>query len=100
MGNKPRTSPRGSSRWPDGLLVAPANINAAFQVVCVLNQAPAPPQAATVSPVQLAEEASARQPWPNLQLNVNPGVGLAGLATWFWCAAARPCLTRRRVRAA
>jgi hypothetical protein len=27
-----------------------------------------------------------RQPWPNLQLNVNPGVGLAGLATWFWCA--------------
>jgi hypothetical protein len=69
-----------------GFFVAPANTNAAFQVVCVPNQAPPPPQAATVSPVQLAEEASARQPWPNLQVSVNPGLGLAGLATWFWCA--------------
>lgn len=69
-----------------GFFVAPANTNAAFQVVCVPNQAPPPPQAAAVSPLQLAQDASARQPWPNLQLSVNPGIGLAGLATWFWCA--------------
>ncbi len=69
-----------------GFFVAPANTNAAFQVVCVPNQAPPPPQATSVSTLQLAEEASARQPWPNLTVNANPTVGLTGLASWFWCA--------------
>jgi hypothetical protein len=69
-----------------GFFVAPANTNAAFQVVCVPNQTPAPLQATTVSPVQLAEQASASQPWPNLLVSANPTVGLTGLASWFWCA--------------
>jgi hypothetical protein len=69
-----------------GFFVGSANNNGAFQVVCVPNQAPPPPQATAVSPLQLAEEANARQPWPNLLVSVNPAVGLTGLATWFWCA--------------
>ncbi len=69
-----------------GFFVGSANNNAAFQVVCVPNQAPAPPQATTVSPLQLAEEASAKQPWPDLLVSANPASGLTGLASWFWCA--------------
>ncbi len=84
--NNPGATRQACPAGQTGFFVGSANNNAAFQVVCVPNQAPAPPQATTVSSLQLAEEASARQPWPNLQVSVNPGVGLAGLATWFWCA--------------
>jgi hypothetical protein len=69
-----------------GFFVGSTTNNAPFQVVCVPNQAPPPPQATAVSPLQLAEQASAQQPWPNLLVSVNPAVGLTGLATWFWCA--------------
>lgn len=68
-----------------GFFVSDPNGNG-VQTVCVPNQGPAPAQAIPASPLQLALEASARQPWPNLQVNVNPTLGMAGLATWFWCA--------------
>jgi hypothetical protein len=83
--NNPLGTTQACPAGQTGFFVGSANGNAPFQVVCVPNQAPPPPQATTVSPLQLAEQASATQPWPNLQVNVNPGVGLAGLATWFWC---------------
>lgn len=52
--------------------------------VCVSNQAPAASPLST--PVQLAEQASAQQPWPALQVSINPGIGLTGLASWYWLA--------------
>jgi hypothetical protein len=36
--------------------------------------------------IALADEASSRQPWPNLILRANPGTGMTGLASWFWLA--------------
>ncbi|TMC10387.1 MAG: hypothetical protein E6J41_08375 [Chloroflexi bacterium] len=84
--NNPGAMRQACPAGQTGFFVGSANNNAAFQVVCVPNQAPAPPQATTVSPLQLAEQASARQPWPNLLVSANPGVGLTGLASWFWCA--------------
>jgi hypothetical protein len=52
--------------------------------VCVSNQAPAAGPLST--PVQLAQQASAQQPWPALQVGINPGIGLTGLASWYWLA--------------
>jgi hypothetical protein len=69
-----------------GFFVVPANGSGAFQVVCVPNQAAPPPRGTAVSPLQLAEQASAAQPWPNLTVSFNPGIGLTGLPSWFWCA--------------
>jgi hypothetical protein len=47
---------------------------------------PAGPAGPGVSALQLAQQASANQPWPNLVLTANPGIGLCGLPTWFWLA--------------
>ncbi len=52
--------------------------------VCVSNQAPVAGPLST--PVQVAEQASAQQPWPALQVGINPGIGLTGLASWYWLA--------------
>lgn len=50
-------------------------------VVCV----PAQGAVAPASPaVQLAEQASAAQPWPNLVVGISPVIGLTGLPSWFW----------------
>jgi hypothetical protein len=57
---------------------------ASIGVVCVGNQAAPAPGVAAPSPVQLAQQASTEQPWPVLQVAVNPGTGLTGLASWFW----------------
>ncbi len=52
--------------------------------ICMANQAP---QAGPFpAPVQLARQASAQQPWPNLQVGINPSTGLTGMASWFWLA--------------
>jgi hypothetical protein len=51
-------------------------------IVCVSNQNP--PAGPLPAPLQLAQQASAQQPWPSLQVGVNPGTGLTGLASWFW----------------
>src|SRR5579859_5863791 len=40
--------------------------------------------APTATPLDLAQEASSRQPWPSLSIGVNPGNGLTGLPSWFW----------------
>src|SRR5262249_9458758 len=50
--------------------------------VCVSNQSPSVGPLST--PLQLAQQASAQQPWPILQVGINPGIGLTGLASWFW----------------
>ena len=50
--------------------------------VCVSNQSPSVGPLST--PLQLAQQASAQQPWPSLQVGINPGTGLTGLASWFW----------------
>jgi hypothetical protein len=42
------------------------------------------------TPQQLAEAASAKQPWPNLVVGINPGTGLTGLASWFWLGGGSP----------
>jgi hypothetical protein len=76
-----------------GILACPPP-NAAFAVfdqagnfvgtICMANQAP---QAGPFpTPVQLAQQASAQQPWPSLQVGINPGTGLTGLTSWFWLA--------------
>jgi hypothetical protein len=52
-------------------------------VVCVPNST-ATPTPGSAAEVALAEEASSRQPWPNLQVGVNPDRGLTGLQSWFW----------------
>lgn len=54
--------------------------------VCVGNPANAPAGAPAPSPLLLAEQASASQPWPDLQLSMNPALGLTGLPSWFWLA--------------
>lgn len=51
-------------------------------IVCVSNQNP--PAGPLPAPLQLAQQASAQQPWPSLQVGINPGTGLTGLASWFW----------------
>jgi hypothetical protein len=38
------------------------------------------------TPRQLAEQASAEQPWPDLHVRVDPQIGLTGLASQFWLA--------------
>ena len=53
-------------------------------IVCVGNGANPAPGAPAPSPLQLAQEASAEQPWPVLQVGVNPTTGLTGLPSWFW----------------
>jgi hypothetical protein len=58
-------------------------------VVCVGDQTPAP---ANPTAQQLAEFASQRQPWPNLVMGINPGQGLAGLASWFWLGGGSPSM--------
>lgn len=50
--------------------------------ICVANQVPLAGPLPT--PVQLAQQASAQQPWPSLQVGISPGTGLTGLASWFW----------------
>jgi len=52
--------------------------------ICVPNSTPAPNLGPNPTPVQLAQAASSRQPWPRLALGVSPGTGLTGLASWFW----------------
>ena len=52
--------------------------------ICVANQAA--PAGPLPTPLQLAQEASAQQPWPSLQVGINPSTGLTGLASWFWLA--------------
>ena len=68
-----------------GYYVYAQNGNAAG-MVCVPNQGPAPSGPA----VQLAQQASSQQPWPNLILSVNPGTALTGLASWFWLGGGSP----------
>jgi hypothetical protein len=52
--------------------------------ICMASQAP---QAGPLpTQLQLAQQASVQQPWPNLQVGINPGTGLTGLASWFWLA--------------
>ena len=62
-------------------------------VVCVPNST-ATPTPGSAAEIALAEEASSRQPWPNLSVGVNPDRGLTGLQSWFWLrpanAAMRP----------
>ncbi len=53
-------------------------------IVCVGTRANPPPGAPAPSPLALAEQASAEQPWPVLQFGINPTVGLTGLPSWFW----------------
>jgi hypothetical protein len=53
-------------------------------IVCVANGANPPAGAPAPSPLQLAQQASAEQPWPVLQFGINPTVGLTGLPSWFW----------------
>ena len=48
-------------------------------MVCAA-QAPPP----NTPEAQLAQEASSKQPWPNLVLGINPGTGLTGFGSWFW----------------
>jgi hypothetical protein len=55
-------------------------------VVCVGNGATPPPGAPAPSPLELAQQASASQPWPVLHLAINPATGLTGLPSWFWLA--------------
>jgi hypothetical protein len=52
-------------------------------VVCVPNST-ATPTPGSAAEIALAEEASSRQPWPNLSVGVNPDRGLTGLQSWFW----------------
>ncbi|MEA2633843.1 MAG: hypothetical protein QOH92_610 [Chloroflexota bacterium] len=62
-------------------------------VVCVPNST-ATPTPGSAAEIAMAEEASSRQPWPNLSVGVNPDRGLTGLQSWFWLrpanAAMRP----------
>ena len=53
-------------------------------IVCVGNGANPAPGAPAPSPLELAQDASAEQPWPVLQVGVNPTTGLTGLPSWFW----------------
>jgi hypothetical protein len=53
-------------------------------VVCVGTATNPPPGGPPATPLQLAQQASAEQPWPSLQVGLNPLVGLTGLASRFW----------------
>lgn len=53
-------------------------------VICVPAQQGGQPVSSPV--LQLAQQASASQPWPVLNLGVSPTVGLTGLSSWFWLA--------------
>lgn len=53
-------------------------------VICVPAQQGGQP--ATSPVLQLAQQASASQPWPVLNLGVSPTIGLTGLSSWFWLA--------------
>jgi hypothetical protein len=87
INNPMNTQPACPAGQTGFFVVVPAGIALVqVQVVCVPIQVPPPPQATALSPLQLAQQASAKQPWPNLTVNVNPGVGLTGLPMWFWCA--------------
>src|SRR5215831_9779779 len=55
-----------------------------ISTICVTNQAA--PAGPLPTPLQLAQQASAQQPWPKLQVGINPSTGLTGLASWFWLA--------------
>jgi hypothetical protein len=60
-------------------------------IQCVITTgAPAGTPAST--PVQLAQQASSRQPWPNLALRVDPARGLTGLPSWFWLTGGSPTM--------
>jgi hypothetical protein len=67
----------GPAAEPGGL-VGPCPFN--------LPGAPAAAGGPAPSPLELAEQASAEQPWPALRLVINPGTGLTGMASWFWVA--------------
>jgi hypothetical protein len=84
--NNPLNTQQACPAGQTGFFVSAAGGNAPVQVVCVPNQAAPPPQATALSPIQLAQMASGKQSWPNLLVNVNPGRGLTGLPSWFWCA--------------
>jgi hypothetical protein len=62
-----------------GFLVYGPGGNGALGVICVGQG-----QTANTPELELAQQASSKQPWPNLVLGVNPGTGLTGLASWFW----------------
>ncbi len=51
-------------------------------VLCV----PTAPSTATApaTVVELAQQASSRQPWPRVTVSVNPATGITGLQSWFW----------------
>ncbi len=53
-------------------------------VVCVPNATSTPTGPTSATEIALAEQASSRQPWPNLSVGVNPDTGLTGLQSWFW----------------
>jgi hypothetical protein len=53
-------------------------------VVCVGPGANPAPGAPAPSPLELAQQASAAQPWPVLQFGLNPTTGLTGLSSWVW----------------
>ena len=57
---------------------------AALGIVCVSNGADAAPGRPQPTPLELAQQASAEQPWPVLRLSINPATGLTGLPSWFW----------------
>ena len=62
-----------------GYLVYGSGGNTTFGIICVPSGLPA-----NSPEVLLAQQASSKQPWPNLVLGVNPVTGLTGLASWFW----------------
>ena len=66
----------------NGFFVKDAN-GVTTGILCVGNQ-PAAPGTPAPSPLALAQQASAMQPWPVLVMGANPGLGLTGLPSWFW----------------
>ncbi len=67
-------------------------------VVCVPNST-ATPTPGSAAEIALAEEASSRQPWPNLRVGVNPDTGLTGLQSWFWLRPANAAMPPARATA-
>ncbi len=82
--NNPLGTQQACPAGQTGFFVSDPNGNG-VRTVCVPNQAAPPPQATTAFPLQLAQEASARQPWPDLRVATNPDTGMTGLPSWFWC---------------
>ena len=58
----------------------PQGIN--LGIVCVPAHQGGQPASSPV--LRLAQQASASQPWPVLNVGVSPSVGLTGLSSWFW----------------